>query len=330
MQQSLLEEDRKKTVPKSIFKSACQKHIRRGNVEGALKCAKANIEQDAHDFSRRVMVLAPEEVTIHPLMVQMVEINQRLSKKGNEATDLDKNIMLTIVRDCAAAEVRDSWEYREQTSFELTQEVFDYFPDWQKNIIRALKYRGSIGGMSGDLKMFRNMVNYISEKWVKGEPYTYEMFYKNINDVNMVDHTLIEMPTKDDIPYYSVDFHCFPPISRLCLYKPKWVNGEKISEPTAYKTLIDGLKGKTEKPVKSIRKMDSDDDEWVKKIMWLYEASTSYKKDYRSGEPLDSIKADGVTDHDKKIFDICHETLIPIWKGVVDWYLGQYYNEDEA
>ena len=98
---------------------------------------------------------------------------------------------------------------------------------------------------------------------------------------------------------------------------------------TEYKILIDSLKGKTEKPVKSVRPNDSDDDEWVKKIMWLYEASVSYKKDYRSGEVLDSIKADGVTEHDKKIFDQCYEVLIPIWEGVVDWYLGQYYKDEE-
>lgn len=327
MQQSLIEDDRPKVVPKSIFKSACQKHIRRGNVEGALKCAKANIEQDAHDFSRRVMVLAPEEVTIHPLMVQMVEINKRLGKKGNEATDTDKDVMLTIVRDVAKTQVRDSWEYRKQTDFVLTQEEFDYFADWQKNIIRALKYRGSIGGMQGDLKMFANMVNYLSEKWVNGEQYTYEMFYDNLGEP-MVDNREIEMPGKDDIPFYAVDFHCFPPISRLCLQKPKWVDGVKTFEPTEYKKLIDGLNGTTEKPVKSIRKIDSDDDEWVKKIMWLYEASTSYKRDYRTGKALDSIAADGVTAHDKKIFDLCHEVLIPIWKGVVDWYLGQYYKEE--
>lgn len=327
MQQSLIEDDRKKTLPKSIYKSATQKHIRRGDVERALKCAKANIEADAHDFSRRVMVIAPEEVSIHPLMVQMVEINQRLGKKANAPTDNDKDIMLTIVRDCAATEVRDSWEYSKQTNFVLTQEIFDYFQEWQKNIIRALKYRGSIGGMQGDLKMFNNMVNYLAEKWAAGEKYEYEMFYSTLGDP-MVDNREIEMPTKSDIPFYAVDFHCFPPISKLCLQKPKWVNGEKTYEPTEFKKLIDGLKGKTDKPVKSIRKFDTDDDEWAKKIMWLYEASVSYKKDYRSGNALDSIKADGVTDHDKQIFDLCYETLIPIWKSVVDWYLGQYFEEE--
>ena len=145
MQQALFEE--KKYPPKSIFKSACQKHIRRGNVDAALRCAKANIDQDAHDFARRVMVLAPEEVSIHPLMVEMPEIITRLGKKGEKATKNDIDTMLTIVRDLALTQKRDLFEYKDLPKFTLTKEIFDYLQPWQQDIIKACKFRGDIGGM---------------------------------------------------------------------------------------------------------------------------------------------------------------------------------------
>lgn len=44
MQTSMFED--KKILPKSVYKSACQKHVRRGNVGAALRCAKGNIDQD--------------------------------------------------------------------------------------------------------------------------------------------------------------------------------------------------------------------------------------------------------------------------------------------
>lgn len=321
MQQTLFEE--KKYPPKSIFKSACQKHIRRGNVDAALRCAKANIDQDAHDFARRVMVLAPEEVSIHPLMVEMPEIITRLGKKGEKATKNDIDTMLTIVRDLALTQKRDLFEYKDLPKFTLTKEIFDYLQPWQQDIIKACKFRGDIGGMQGDVKMFKTIIDYLANKWANGERYDYEMFYDNLNDPK-VDSDKVGRPIREDIPFYAVDFHCFPPISRLCLYKPKWENGIKTQTPTRYKLIIDKLKPKTEKPVRSVRYTDTDDDEWVKKIMWLYESSLNYKVDIYTGEMLNIFAYEGITPHDKKIFDYCHKELVPIWSDVVEWYISKY------
>ena len=317
-----------KGIPKSLAKSACQKNIRRGNVESALRCAKENIETDALDFSRRVMVLAPEEVSIHPLLIDVVEINKRLSKKGEVATDHDKDVMLTIVRDIAKATKRDIWEYRNlDFNFVITKDMFDYFSKWQQDILTALKYRGSIGGMKGDLAMFEHMPKYLAQMWSEGQKYSYDMFYDNL-DEPLVDNRQVCDITPKDIPYFAADFHCCPFMSRLCLYKPKWVNGEKVQEPTEYKKLIDTLKGKTDVPVKSVRQGDTDDDEWVKKIMWLYASSVSFKKDFRNGKMLDSIASDGVTDHDRKIFDKCFEVLAPIWESAATWYINKCFEKE--
>lgn len=321
MQQNMFED--KKTPPKSIFKSACQKHIRRGNVDSALRCAKANIKQDAHDFARRVMVLAPEEVSIHPLMVEMPEIITRLGKKGEEATKEDIDTMLTIVRDLAMTEKRDLFEYKELPKFKLTNEIFEYLKPWQKDIITACQFRGNIGGMYGDVKMFKTIVDYLANKWANGERYDYEMFYDNL-DQEKVDSDQVGDPVREDIPFYAVDFHCFPPISRLCLYKPEWIDGVKIQKPTRYKLVIDKLKSKVEVPVKSVRSSDTDDDEWVKKIMWLYESSLNYKVDIYTGEMLNIFGYENITKHDRKVFDFCHKELVPIWEDVVEWYMSKY------
>ena len=321
MQQGFWDEE-KKPLPKSIYKSACQKNIRRGNVDSALRCAKANIEQDAHDFSRRVMILAPEEVSIHPLMPAVASINKRLSKKGQVATDTDKDIMLSIVRDCAEATKRDLWEYGEETKFILTKDMFDYFAKWQQDILMALRYRGSIGGMKGDIKMCNDMVNYLSEKWSNGEDYGYSIFFDKDKLAELVDNKSISMPTIEDIPYFAVDFHCFPPISKLCLGKPSWVNGIKTTEPTEYKKFIDSVKNDMDVPVKSVRAGDTDDDEWVKKVMWFYESSISYKTDYSTGKIID--ERDDFTENDRAILDKAHSILVPIWQDIVEWYLGKY------
>ena len=316
-QTSLFEE--KKQVPKSIFKSACQKHIRRGNPEAALRCAKGNIEQDALDFSRRIMVIAPEDVSIHPLMVDVMEINKRLSKKGEVATDHDKDVMLSIVRDCAMAEWRDCWEYKPETKFRLTKEIYEYLQPWQQKILVACKYRGSIGGMKGDLEMFRTMINHASEMWANGKRYDYELFYgKDFDKRPLVNNKEIEMPSREDIPWYAVDFHCFPPIIRLCLHKPRWEDGQKIQEPTALKQFVDENMPKTDKKYYN-------DEQFVKDTIWFMSSAENYKLDYETGKKLDTARAEGYSSNDIKIMEEAHEIMLPIWKDIVEWYLGNYY-----
>ena len=316
MQTSMFED--KKILPKSVYKSACQKHVRRGNVEAALRCAKGNIDQDPLDFARRVMVIAPEDVSIHPLMPRMVEIIQRLSKSGEVATDTDKSMMLTIVRDAASANFRDCWEYKPETKFVLKKAQFDYLSQWQKDILLACRFRGSIGGLKGDVHMFESMINHAGEKWVNGEKYTYEMFYGEALQAPTVNYSLIKEATIEDIPWYALDFHCFPPLIGLSLNKPEWENGEKRLVPTPLKTAVEDLIGKMDKKYYN-------NEQFVKDMIWYMSSATNYKLDYETGEVLNTAKAEGFSQNDIHIFEYCFEIIKPIWSSIYEWYMEKYF-----
>nr|DAV53587.1 MAG TPA: AAA ATPase [Caudoviricetes sp.] len=318
-------------VPKSLAKSACQKNIRRGRVEQAVRCAKACIDADPLDFSRRVMVLAPEEVSIHPLMVDVVDINARLSHKGEQATDNDYDIMLTIVRDIAMAKKRDTWEYDRtlKFDFETTTKQIDRLAWWQRSILHALEYRGSIGGLKGDVLMFKNMVPYLIEKFIRHQGYTYEIFYENLADP-LVNHHEVGRLRVDDIPYFAVDIHSFPPIVKMCLRKAYWEYGEKKYRPTEmmdYAKSVCGLV-KAFLPVgNGTYTEETFPEELVRRTIWSCVAGRNDKVDYKTGKPLDLLEWEEMPDEDKKIIRDGLAILTPIWESAADWYIKKKFEE---
>lgn len=311
--------------PKALVKSAIQKQVRRGEVDAALRLTKAHIEMDAHDFARRVFVIVPEEVSIHPLLVKMPEMIRRLARKGSVATDDDKNLMLTLIRDAAKATHRDFYLHNPDDKPIISTEQLNWLSDERKEMIRALQYRASIGGMRSDIAMFQSLYRIWVTRWTGGEITDYKNYFNSL-DEPMVDHTTIELPHDTDIPYMAADFHCFPPGAKLLLYRSKWVNGEKRSEPTVLTQFIEErMKDVYVRP----RPGDSREVEIVKKTMWLYEASRSEKINLWTGEKVSwwTLGDQKQPIEHKHLFDEFNELMKPLWQDLTGWYISKSYDD---
>lgn len=311
--------------PKSLVKSAIQKQVRRGNVDAALRLTKAHIEMDAHDFARRVFVIVPEEVSIHPLLVKMPEMITRLQKKAAKATDEDKSIMLTLIRDAAKATHRDFYLHNPDDQPIISADQLNWLNEERKEMIRAIQYRASIGGMKSDIAMFNSLYRIWVTRWSGGEITSYKDYFNSL-DEPMVKMEDIELPTDEDIPYYAADFHCFPPGADMILFRRSWQNGEKVKTATpVYDFIQNRMSGVYVRP----RPGDSREIEIVKKTMWLYEAARSSKINLWAGRTVDWwIEGDQKQPSEyRDVFDELNEFMAPYWADVASWYVSKSHDK---
>lgn len=326
VQSTLFNNDPKKDVPfvPSLVKSAYQKRVRRGETEQALRLAKSAIHLDAHDFARRVMVVAPEESWVHPLLPEVAKIITRLQRKTETATDEDKSILLTIVRDVSEAPTRDFY-IKNPHSVPFEPQQLDYLSPQERELVNSLIYRSQIGGMRSDITMFQNLINV----WVNrfsNKLMTYDDLRSKFPTIDSppVQWDNIEFASGEDIPYYAVDFHCFPPSADMILYRRRWVNGEKTREATDVKRYIDeNLSG----VVVKTRPGDTVEIELVKKTMWLHEASKNTKPNWWFDTPR---TVDWYTDeahyepveYREQLTELSN-IMQPYWKDLAEWYVNK-------
>lgn len=304
----------------SMLKSAMQKRIRRGDVDEALRLAKSLMYKDPMDFARRVFVVVPEESWVHPYLAKMPEIIQRLSKKDAVLTEDDKTVMLSMIRDAAACETRDFYiKNPDDRPFE--PERMSHLSDKERELVQAIMYRKSIGGMRPDIIMMESLINIwvnrFSDK-VYDIPGFVDIFETLTGE--LVDDSKIDFATDDDFPYYAIDFHCAPFISGMLLDR-KRSNSPDDFERNELKQFIDQNIDHS----KLTPRKDKGDtyDEAIYKVMWLYEVSRNTKINHWTNRTVDWY-TDGPFDEPSEMreaFDQLNELLKPKWEGAAKWYV---------
>lgn len=305
----------------STLKSALQKRIRRGETDEALRIAKSMIEQDAHDFARRIMVVVPEESWVHPLMVNMPNIISRLQRKGEKATDTDKSLMLTLVRDASDAITRDFY-IKNPDDKPIEPGQLSYISDKEKGLVDALIYRSKIGGMKPDIAMFNSLVNV----WVNrfsNKTFSWEDFVSIFPSLTqpIVKWDDIEYAKREDIPFYAVDFHCFKPIAGILLRTAK-----KDGTPVDNKIVEYINSGVFDGMNVTPRWGDSREVEIVKKTMWLFEVSRNTKLNHWFDEPraVDWFTDAGFrepVEYQQQLSNL-NDIMMQQWERLADWYVG--------
>ncbi|MCK9544429.1 MAG: SWIM zinc finger family protein [Novosphingobium sp.] len=200
---------------KSLLKSATQKAVRRNDAERAIVCAKAAIYVDVCDFARRVPVIIMEDALLHPKFDEVLEITKRASRKSYEINDADSDLLIQVIYDCANIKVRDDFLFVNEDVEKARASLYDRtltkrdMTEKEESLVRAIRYRSKIGGLSFDVKLMSDMANVWQYRFEYGG-WTYEKLtnvWVKTNDLKFKD---IRKITENDISLPSVDFHCSP------------------------------------------------------------------------------------------------------------------------
>jgi len=216
----------------SLIKSALQKAVRRNEIEKAVIYSKYLIEQDEHQFLRRFPIVILEDALLHPKFVEVVEMLKKVGKKIS-LTNNDKDELIQITAQIAGIRVRDDWVDMTEGVFQNQEEIdakdftklnFTEVVQLSKkevDIIQAIKYRASIGGMKGDIVMLNNFVDLWAKRFVDKR-----WSFQNLEEYYEVNYPYtfesVKTLEKQDIMLEAVDFHCAPLL--LILKKKIWLN----------------------------------------------------------------------------------------------------------
>jgi len=206
----------------SLLKSNLQKAVRERDVEKAIRSAKSLMNMDLLQFLRRLPIIIIEDAILHPKMVEIIEILKKVSKnKFYQLSEDEKDLLINIVAEVAEIDIVDIW-VDEEMAKELKQfedeniEKLSQLNDDERNLILALKYRASIGGMKGDIEMLTNysrlwFKRFLTKEWsVEKLASLYKSQNLKFNEVKEAD--------KDDIILRAIDIHCSP-LTKILLKK---------------------------------------------------------------------------------------------------------------
>lgn len=290
---------------KSILKSAIQKAVRRGEVVKAVRCAKSAMEKDFIDFVRRLAVIVLEDVILHPDYDEIVWI---LTSKVKKVADLERwkvDKLLRIVADITACNVRDDF-FKTHPEREKSDGCFpsmDYrdLPEKISSLIRAIKYRSTIGGMQGDLDMLHiyAVIWYTRFKdgsWSIGK---LKEFFPDREEFEGLTWNNVSYATVEDILPEAIDFHCSP-MMKIIMRE-------------------DGIK-------QSARKYfpDTDVELALKDAIWVKRSSLCYKKQLVKGRELDWLLDDPYFySFDSGKLDDLYADMEEKVEGIAKWFLDK-------
>lgn len=301
-------EEREKGFSSSLLKSAVQKAIRRGDVDRAVKCAKIHLNKNCNDFWRRLSVIVIEDVVLHPEYRRIVELASLTTKKSYVRNSEDDNFGLKIVEQLARCEWRDFefeeyFQNRRQDKFgELAvSEKYITLSEDDKALVNAMRWRGKMGGMEGDMKM----LDLMSKIWIyrfAEKECSAEDLKKLFPEVSTDYDKVSTNERADDILLSAVDFHISPIVN--IIMKKDWVR-EMVSNE--FDTTDEG-------EIKH----------YIKDIIWRMRSAVSFKKCLLNGKVYDWLGSG-----DEKFYKIKNkEKYIKIYSkiqgqldGISKWYI---------
>lgn len=192
----------------SMLKSIIQKSIRRKNTSLAILASFHLMRLDIQEFLRRIIIIALEDSCLHQslsilLWFMIMNKNIIISKKHIR-------YFLGIVYYLSNNKHYDRIIIDKSKKFNL-RDIFDY-QNYQKNILLSIWIRSIFGGMKGDIIMLDNILNnwssYILNSKLKIR-LTEKIYFIKINQYLNI----------DNIPLYSVDFHCYPGVINKIIKK---------------------------------------------------------------------------------------------------------------
>ena len=211
-------------LPPSTLKSAIQKSIRRGETRRALKCSAELMRRSRHekgggknqflDLVRRVIIIAIEDVVLHPDLPVLAWIMAACSK-GFRASEVHFHFVLRVVRDLANSTYREPCirddedeEVRRGSYEEIDHEI-------SKLLVRSLLLRKEFGGMKGDMRMLENAARVWSGR-LKGchnDMVLRDLFPLSDMMSDELKSVLRNPLLEADVNTAAVDFHCAPRIA---------------------------------------------------------------------------------------------------------------------
>jgi hypothetical protein len=294
--------------PVSLLKSAIQKNVRRGRVKEAVKCTKSALESDLHNTLRRLPVIVLEDALLHPEMDFLVHMIKNSSNNDYQLTEKHAQKICEIIAQSAATNKRDEFLFvnqdaQEADNWHTYEEGMDHK---EKSLVKSLAYRGSIGGLQFDVRLFKEMANawamrFASAKW---DIEKVKSFFPEVIDF---EYTELGYAQREDIPIEAVDFHCSPlvhillrkdyVIEKLNEHYPEWGNKDALT-----------------------------------KVIWTMRAGVNTKTQIHLEEPVDwmdcKYKEDPCGDeHRHKLEDIM-QTVKEEADSIANWFLDKKEEEN--
>ena len=211
----------------SLLKSNLQKAIRKNNKDVALKSAKALMNEDVIQFCRRFPIIILEDVILHPYLKEVIDILAKVSKKDGKLDKDDKDFLLGVVADAATFQWRENlineeeWVNVNKESDEAEEwikdnaEEINKLPDEELGLIRSIRYRAKMGGMTGDMRVLQRYSNLWAFRFIKNKK---RWSYKTLKagwTFNKIKYSDVEKIKRTDVLLEAVDFHCSPLLNIL-------------------------------------------------------------------------------------------------------------------
>jgi hypothetical protein len=253
-------------ISPSLLKSAVQKAVRRREVAKALQCSKVFIKKYPNEFWRRLAIIIIEDGVLHPEFRKVVNLASESSKKSYIPIAEDEEFGLRIVEQLAESEWRDFEfeEYIQRRQLFENEKVNDVqLSEEELDIIKAISWRGKMGGMRGDMTMLDITVRIFERRFKNKEMKLSDLsrlfkeptLYKTLNYKLKIEDILVE----------AVDFHCSPLLN--ILLKKEWIHN-------IIKNNFDC-------------KTNDDIEKKLKDITWRFRSAVSTKKLITTNKPFD-------------------------------------------
>lgn len=199
-----------------LYKSNLQKCIRRRLSEKAVRTAYAFLSGDQNTFLRRLPIIAMEDVLPHPSIINVVWWMMATSKIGDSYKNgvLEKRLLryplstkevfylLGIVY--LLTEIQE-YEFAKFNG-DPSHLNWEKFPSPKRDLLWAMEFRKSYGGMSCDIAM----IGYLQTAWYKrfqNENTVWESLCRF--RVPAIERSSLGVCDKRDIILPAIDYHCY-------------------------------------------------------------------------------------------------------------------------
>lgn len=222
-------------LPIHLIKSALQKNVRLGNVNGAVNLGwlcTCN-PNGLRELLRRLPIIAIEDAIVPPNFNNIVWLMLASYSNSYQYTEYDIQDIIKFIYLISSVKFRDPMleEVSNAPAFSVSND----------SLINSIIVRESFGGMKGDMKMLRCAAHYWSTRDMTD---TLSVAYGTTFDINLPDkfiHHGCILTT--DIPLSAVDFHCSSILDNLTdlqypiddIKRAMWVCSSSLNVKTDWK-----------------------------------------------------------------------------------------------
>lgn len=231
-----VQEEKEYDISFSLTQSLLQKAVRRNRGDIAAKALKEMLIQNENKTLRRFLIVILEDAILHPNYGKIGTLYRNGVGIKRRLTDEEKDMLIQTAFEVGNVPVRDIWvdeekgydEHPEQleakknrTENSILLEGFEY--EIAKEILEAIRYRASAGGMYGDQIMMWNyyylwLHRFVNHIWSTDR--VEELYLHSDNTKNWYEIT--GKLTKPDVLPEAADFHCTPQLK--ILMRKEYVN----------------------------------------------------------------------------------------------------------